>query len=248
MTTILTFFAHPDDETLAMGGTIKRLTDEGSTVHVAIPSTGVFSRRNVEDENLMNSKFKSLRANCFEALAVLGVCREHVHFGDFSDNEMDRHTLLELAQWLEGIMGKVKPGAMFTHHRFCTNIDHQYCHEAAVIATRPSVEQRIPLIAGEVPSSTGYLKPTCWEPNLYIPISAVELEAKITAMQIYSGEARPDPHPRSPEVLRAVAKVRGSEGGSSYAEAFMVKQAFGFAGLGDLCGSTDGAVEVREGA
>jgi len=45
-------------------------------------------------------------------------------------------------------------------------------------------------------------------------------------MQTYRSEARPDPHPRSPEVLRAVAKVRGSESGFFFAEAFMIQKIF----------------------
>ena len=40
-------------------------------------------------------------------------------------------------------------------------------------------------------------------------------------MESYKDEARPDPHPRSPEVLKALAKVRGAESGNFFAEAFM---------------------------
>jgi hypothetical protein len=42
----------------------------------------------------------------------------------------------------------------------------------------------------------------------------------------FSGEARPDPHPRSPEVLKSLAKVRGSESGFLWAEAFMLLRGF----------------------
>jgi len=48
----------------------------------------------------------------------------------------------------------------------------------------------------------------------YTEVSERKIEAKIRAMETYKGEARPDPHPRSGEVLRALAKVRGSESGS----------------------------------
>ena len=46
-------------------------------------------------------------------------------------------------------------------------------------------------------------------------------------MQAYEGEARPCPHPRSPEVLKALAVVRGSESGFNYAESFMINKIFG---------------------
>ena len=43
---ILTFFAHPDDETLAAGATINKLSNSGSQVYVAIPATGINARKN----------------------------------------------------------------------------------------------------------------------------------------------------------------------------------------------------------
>ena len=45
-------------------------------------------------------------------------------------------------------------------------------------------------------------------------------------MESFKGEARPDPHPRSPQVLKSLAKVRGSEGGFFFAEAFMIQKIF----------------------
>lgn len=224
--TVLTFFAHPDDETLAAGSTIKRLSREGCRVHVAIPNTGIHSRRNVEDKQSHDDALVNLRHDCFKALSVLGVKESDIYLGQFSDNESDKHTLLELIHWFENILKRVQPEAIFTHHRYCTNIDHQYCHEAAVVATRPSITSHIPLFCGEVPSSTGYLRPVQWEPNFFVNAKEEDIDAKILAMQSYKGEARPDPHPRSPEVLKALAKVRGSEGGFFFAEAFMIQKIF----------------------
>ena len=223
---VLTFFAHPDDETLAAGATIRRLTREGCRVHVAIPNTGVHSRRNVEDQQSRDDALENLRSDCFEALSGLGVRESDIYLGQFADNESDKHTRLELIHWLEEILERVRPDAMFTHHRYCTNIDHQYCHEAAVVATRPSAESHLPVFCGEIPSSTGYLRPVQWEPNLFVDVKEEDVDAKIRAMQSYKGEARPDPHPRSPEVLKALAKVRGSDAGFFFAEAFMVQKAF----------------------
>lgn len=114
-----------------------------------------------------------------------------------------------------------------THHRYCANIDHQYCHKAVVIATKPRVNSHISVLCGEVPSSTGYLRPVAGEPNFYIEVSDQDLERKIQAMQTYVGEARLDPHPRSKEVLKALAKVRGSEAGFLFAESFMIQKTFG---------------------
>ncbi len=224
--TVLTFFAHPDDETLAAGATINRLSRSGCRVHVAIPNTGIHSRRNMQAEELRDDLLMSLRSDCIKALSVLGIKHSDIYLGVFPDNEIDKHTLLELIHWFEKIMELVRPDAVFTHHRYCTNIDHQYCHEAVVVATRPGLNSNIPVFCGEVPSSTGYLRPVQWEPNFFVKVEEEDVDAKILAMQSYKGEARQDPHPRSPEVLKALAKVRGSEGGYYFAEAFMIQKLF----------------------
>lgn len=224
--TVLTFFAHPDDETLAAGATIQKLVNLGADVHVAIPATGIHSRRNIQEEKERTQKLIALRKDCENAMAVLGVEASNIYLGDFPDNEMDSRSLLTLIHWLEEITNDVKPDLVLTHHRFCTNIDHQYCHDAVVVATRPGVGNHVTVLCGEVPSSTGYLKPAQWEPNLYVEVSEHDLESKIKAMETYKGEARPDPHPRSREVLSALAKVRGSEAGFYFAESFMVSKIF----------------------
>jgi len=224
---ILTFFAHPDDETLAAGATIKKLIRLGAEVYVAIPATGVHSRRNTQSDSERAHAIEKLQADCENAMAKLGIPAKNIRLGSFPDNEMDKHSLLELIHWLEAIIDEIKPDLVLTHHRFCTNIDHQYCHEAAVVATRPGVGQHIPVLCGEVPSSTGYLKPVQWEPNFYVEITKDDLNAKVEAMESFEDEARPDPHPRSREVLEALAKVRGSEAGFYYAESFMISKAFG---------------------
>ncbi len=76
--------------------------------------------------------------------------------------------------------------------------------------------------AFEVPSSTdwgfGQLEPR-FHPNVFVDIAAT-LEAKVDAMEAYESEARPFPHPRSPEALRALARLRGAASGLEAAEAF----------------------------
>ncbi len=224
--TVLSFFAHPDDEVLAAGATFAKLQKMGVDIHVAIPATGIHSRRNLQDQLSRDRDLLNLRQDCQKALGVLGIAPQKIYLGEFPDNELDKHSRLELIHWLEAIIHRVKPDIIFTHHRFCTNIDHQYCHEAAIVATRPGLNNQITVIAGEVPSGTGYLKPTQWEPNFYVGISKGDLEKKIQAMKTYEGEIRPDPHPRSPEVLKALAKVRGSESGFYFAEAFIIQKLF----------------------
>ena len=224
---ILTIFAHPDDETLAAGATITKLSRNGATVHIAIPATGINSRRNLLSLEHRKDDLNELRKNCQQACAFLGISPDNIYLGEFPDNEMDKHSLLKVIHWIKKIIDKANPDLILTHHRYCTNIDHRYCHEAVVVAIRPTDRSHVPILCGEVPSSTGYLRPAQWEPNLYVEVSEEDLKAKIRSMKLYKGEVRPDPHPRSPEVLKALAKVRGSESGYFFAEAFMIQRIYG---------------------
>lgn len=223
---VLTFFAHPDDETLGAGGMLSKLDRMSVDVHIVIPATGVNARKNILVGEQLDRDLMTLRGNCHNALRKLGVSSNNIHFGNFQDNEMDSTTLLSVIHYLEDIIKKIKPDLIITHHWRCTNIDHQYCYQATVVASRPSITQHIPVLCAEIPGSTGYLKPTFWEPNFYVEITEKDLENKIEAMEAYKGEIRPDPHPRSREVITALAKVRGSESGFFFAEAFMVQQIF----------------------
>ena len=213
----LFFFAHPDDETLAAGGLINRLSAT-CEVYVDIAFTGLTSRSNKTSEK----EFNSLRENSISALNKLGVHRKNIRFGQFPDNRADSIDLLDLIQWLEISIKKCQPELVVTHHKYCTNIDHKYCHEAALVATRPLDEKTITLLSSEVPSSTSYTWPTTFEPNIYVKLTKENLQNKLNAMSEYCTEIRNAPHPRSLRSLEALATLRGSECYSLYAEAFML--------------------------
>ena len=224
---ILIYVAHPDDDVLGAGATIARWIEEDAEVFIYLPATGINSRRNQQDHDTLDAHLKRLRCDAIAAWTILGVDPQRTVFGDYDDNEMDKYPLLQVIQDLEKVIEDVSPTLVITHHWRCTNIDHRVCYEAAVVATRPDNERRIELLSCEVPSSTGYLRPVMFEPNYYVRVEDRHVEAKIRAMEAFSTEAREDPHPRSPEALRALAKVRGSESGAMWAEAFQVVRCFG---------------------
>ena len=58
-------------------------------------------------------------------------------------------------------------------------------------------------------------------PNSYVDISET-FNNKIEAMKAYSSELKPYPHPRSLEIIEALAKKRGSEIYVNFAEAFLL--------------------------
>ena len=100
---ILTFFAHPDDETLAAGATINKLSNTGSEVYVAIPATGIHARKNIQKKETRDKNLTRLRDDTFKALSIIGIKKSNILIGDFDDNELDKQTLLKLIHWIESI-------------------------------------------------------------------------------------------------------------------------------------------------
>ena len=48
---ILVIVAHPDDEVLGMGGTIKKLTKSNHEIKIVIMATGISARRSTDFKN-----------------------------------------------------------------------------------------------------------------------------------------------------------------------------------------------------
>ncbi len=85
MRSILVVAARPDDEVLGCGGTIAKLADEGSIIHVAFLADGIFSRTG--NAEAQSDELTWHRASAQKACDILGV--KSVSFGDFPDNRMD---------------------------------------------------------------------------------------------------------------------------------------------------------------
>jgi LmbE family N-acetylglucosaminyl deacetylase len=202
----LVIAAHPDDEVLGCGGTIALLAKGGAEVHIAILGEGITARfqdrRQAKQEDI-----DQLHQHAREVGRMLGA--KDVYLSGLPDNRFDTLPLLDVVKIVEGLIDRFKPEQIFTHHPGDLNIDHSVVHR--------------------VPSSTEWafhqLEPR-FRPNVFIDI-ADTLDAKLQAMAHYEGEARPFPHPRSGEALRANAQRWGSAVGVNVAEAFELIRSLG---------------------
>src|SRR5579872_2630632 len=220
--TILIVAAHPDDEVLGCGGTIARYAAEGHDVDIAILGEGITSRQGHRDASAASADLRKLQADARAAAAALGA--RTVLFGGLPDNRFDSVPLLDVVKQVEAWVSAVRPSAIYTHHPGDLNIDHGVTFRAVLTATRPGASAvTVPdVYAFEVPSSTEWsfqrIEPP-FHPSVFVEITA-GLERKIAAMEAYESERRAAPHPRSPDVLRAVAARWGSVAGVANAEAF----------------------------
>ncbi len=221
MKTILVVAAHPDDEVLGCGGTIARLTSEGSNVYTLILGEGVTSRDRKRDLAKRENEIAELKKQAENANRILGV--KKVYTFDFPDNRFDSVPLLDIIKTIEETKDGLKPDIVFTHHIGDLNIDHQVTFKAVMAACRPTIDESVKEIYSfEIPSSTEWNAPsplTYFMPDYFINISKF-LEIKINALEEYEAELRDFPHPRSLKAVELNAKYWGVKMGFEAAEAF----------------------------
>ena len=221
MNNVLVFAAHPDDELLGVGGTVRRLVNEGKTVRAVILAEGLTSRADSREKADL-SELKELQMDARKATEIVGYTS--IDFCGFPDNRMDRVDLLDIIKVVSSYVQKYCPDTIFTHHHGDLNVDHRRTCEAVLTACRPvggySVKR---ILAFETPSSTewNYNYPESFCPNVYYDVTDT-LQAKIDGMACYRTESTDYPHPRSKDALFSLAKYRGSNVGYDMAEAFML--------------------------
>lgn len=219
MNNILVFAAHPDDELLGLGGTIRRMVNNGVEAHAVILAEGLTSREEKRSDADF-SELKELQEDARKAAGIVGY--KSIDFCGFPDNRMDGTELLDIIKVVSKYLEKYKPDTIFTHHHGDLNIDHRRTCEAVLTACRPVGDYYVKRIyAFETPSSTewNFTYNESFKPNVYFDVTDT-LQAKIDGMNCYRSERTEYPHPRSSEALLSLGKYRGSNIGVSLAEAF----------------------------
>jgi LmbE family N-acetylglucosaminyl deacetylase len=208
---VLVIAAHPDDEILGSGGTIKKLMDHGYKVITVIAAKG----RKEEEQRI---KPLMLQAN-----RHLGV--DEVLFLEYPNLLLETIPLHKITKAIEALLDKYKPSIIFTHHYGDTNKDHQILFQAVITAARPLPgKQPIEILCFETVSSSEWSQHTNdkeFKPNYFVDITDT-IDDKIKSLHYYDVEMRPFPHPRSYDGVKYLARVRGMTVGCEYAEAFEI--------------------------
>lgn len=213
--------AHPDDEVLGCGGTLAKMAEIGAETTIMYLGEGPLAREGAGQEA---GRLAHVAAR--KAAGILGA--SHLIFADLPDNRLDALPLLEIVKAIEKAAEDCRPDWVLTHYGGDLNMDHVIAHRAALTVFRPLPRCPVRLfLCFETLSSTEYgpVEPgMTFTPSLYMDISGF-LEIKRKALNAYSSELRPWPHPRSHEGVQCLAKMRGSQAGLDAAEAFAVERA-----------------------
>jgi len=214
----LVVVAHPDDEVLGFGATGANLAERGETVVACIVCGGVNAGgRRPEDEYLLE--------DIIHANELLGF--ERPILGDFPNIEMNCVPHLRLVQFIEDAIAATGAQNIYTHHFADLNNDHEQVSKACLAASRlfqrrASVSRLLSLRYMEILSATDWSfsdGSRQFTANTFAETGA-GLDKKIAALACYRDVMRDFPHPRSKEIITALAAYRGGQAGVKYAEAF----------------------------
>lgn len=211
--------AHPDDEVLGVGATIKKLTDASHQVDVCIMCTEAKARAFRPDDKELNDDLDA-------SSKMLGIRAKYE--GTFPNIEMNNSTHLSLVQFIEKAIVASDCDVIITHHPADTNNDHMHTSMACQAAIRlfqrrTEVKPLQEFWFMEVLSSTEWSVNTSmnrFQPNVFMEVGEENINTKLAALATYRGVMRPYPHPRSAEAIKGLAAYRGAQSGCNYAEAF----------------------------
>lgn len=209
--------AHPDDEVLGAGAMMHKASGNGDEVYVCLLSHWSPTR----DDNLMDGIASSH--------SILGVKKSYVgDFGCMRFKDEDHHAIV---RFIETAIRDCQPDILITHHPADVHVDHgitsECCMEASKLPMRQiaNIQPIRKIMYMEVSSSTDWNVSTAngvFVPNVFVGVSEEDLAKKVNAIGVYKDVIRKAPHPRSREVINAMAVLRGSQSGLMAAESFQM--------------------------
>jgi len=188
--------AHPDDIEIGAGASIAVHRNRGDNVRFIILTNGgkvaAQSQRRAEAER---------------AAEILNV--DDVHFLDYEDTQVPYNQ--ETVDELEAKLTAVDPDRVYIHAEEDTHQDHRRVSKASITASR-NVNQ---VLAFEAPSTR-----SSFAPQYYNSVPEGVIEGKIEAIR--SHESQQEKKYLEAEAMKGLARFRGRQANSTYAEAFQV--------------------------
>lgn len=220
---------HPDDEIFGCGGLIHRLKCAGAEVHVLYMTVGTtldFSARgrSTAEERLIEVE------RVVEALDLDGYA--FAFPGDDHHLKLDAMPQKELIHAIERgselSVQRLQPDLVATTSTADYNQDHRAVGAATLAAVRPSsLEhksfQRL-VVTYELPYHQWHLAEALAAPDLYIRLGPGDLQAKLSALELYRSQLKSPDGPLSLRGVEALARYRGLACGAPAAEAYRIQR------------------------
>jgi len=215
---VLAISAHPDDETLGCGGTLlKHGAANDDLFWLVVTSTY---------KPKWSAEIMELKATEVERVAEAYGIKPYFKLA-FPTVQLDIIPQADLIESIRDVISKVRPEIVYLVHDGDVHTDHHAVFTAVMSVLKPFYMSKFNLhrvLCYETLSSTEAAPPQLYRafmPNVFGDITPY-IERKIEIMSLYQSEAQPDPLPRGPSAIRALARYRGATIGVEYAEAFML--------------------------
>lgn len=212
MNKVVIVVPHGDDEAIGFGGIIQRHVCKNDDVTV------IFIRSPAPNDLRSETQLK----DTYTAQKLLGYQNIlHLHIPELiiSDNPLLVYRALETSLF------NINPDIVYTTFWGDNHQDHQITYDCVSRLVRVwgglNVKE---FYVGEIASSTDQsikLPHNMFTPNYYIKLTDQEFKNKVDSLLCYTGEIMSEPHPRSAIGLETLARFRGQECKSKYAEAFI---------------------------
>lgn len=205
---------HPDDESLGLGGTIKRMTNLKIDVSVLIVSGHM-------PPLYTPAEYKKTVKESKKAFKFLGI--QKFKFLDIPATKLNEVPVSELNYRINSFVKESNPDVVFIPFPD-RHIDHRIVFDSSIVASRP-VGKKYPkyVFLYETLSETHWNVPDVepnFSPNLFINIDK-EIKSKLKALSFYKSQIKNNT-PRSLNAVKALAEFRGSQNGCKFAEAFKI--------------------------
>jgi LmbE family N-acetylglucosaminyl deacetylase len=186
---ILIVVAHPDDEVLGCGGTIRKAVFQGSKVHVLFFNNGCRHRKNFEPQRIAN------QIQCVADL--LGYTWTAL---DYENNKMDMIPMSEASSKVIAMVKEFQPDHVMTHFDQDLHQDHKVVNQAVMIACRNMRNSPVKMVTEFPVISSSEVNPKfSFTPNLLVTVDEF-IDLKVEAMACYEDE------------LEAFVRLRGTHG------------------------------------
>ena len=211
---ILVLAPHPDDETLGCGGSLLRHKYEGDELYWCIIT-------NISKELGWSEESIKTREKEIKAIEKKYSFSKVFNF-KIPTTKVDTVPISDLIQKITDVCNETKPDIVFLPFAGDVHTDHQLISKASQSTLKwfrqPSIKK---VLMYETLSETenNFIETNSFKPNVFVDISKY-LDEKIEAMKIYESEMGDFPFPRSEKNIKALATLRGSQGGFAAAEAF----------------------------
>jgi N-acetylglucosamine malate deacetylase 1 len=201
---VLVLSAHTDDAELACGGTIARLLANGAEVSVAAFSTA-------QESLPTGSTPDRLRGEYLRAMAMLGVEPERTFVYGYPVRRLSHHRQ-ELLEELVKLKRELQPEVVFVTASTDVHQDHQVLYGESVRAFK-----ELTLWGYELPWNH-----ITFSAHGFVELKREHVDRKWAALQAYESQIELQRTYFCREFIYGLARVRGEQVKTQYAEAFEV--------------------------